>query len=322
MNFYNQIQNGYFGSTQPMPQQGVYMNQYNYPNYNQYYQPQQPVYQPVQYQSPFGGNYNNPYAGQTFGYNQFGQYQPNQFQSPTYMQKEIDNQKKLFELSARLCAAYRGKEINEERLRERLYPSVRQQNLPQKSHKEMMEDRDWNDTIQMMRIADDPNTYYRTRSYSCMVMFNEQLRAEAEEFKGHNLVQFLNDDLWKLEREAWIRKNINRGQDRNLSTTYNSREYNELLNMHNSGNPILNVLMDEDKYDNNGSKYTAEIGVTPMGSHISINKETGRLAFKRPPLPGYTDEEIAEKRRQWTEYCQHAVRRKDGLDSGGGDANV
>ena len=66
----------------------------------------------------------------------------------------------------------------------------------------------------------------------------------------HSLCTFLEEDLWKLQREQWIADNISpNSRGRNLSATYNSNDFNELLRLHRSSNPYVDELLNNSRYD-------------------------------------------------------------------------
>ena len=71
-----------------------------------------------------------------------------------------------------------------------------------------------------------------------------------KEYDGMGLCEFLEDHLWKFQREWWIRDNIDTKSSRNLLNTYSQNPYRELLNMHRSSNPYINDLLFNTKYDN------------------------------------------------------------------------
>lgn len=357
MDLYNTIQNGGFGSTAPMqPNAGFnpYSNGMMPPmytgnivpfglnNYNQSQpygqQPQQsgPVFQPIpqqyfqqQYQSPFGGDYNNPYAN-TFGayrqqqycggyglpsgvYGGYGMYNPNMYVSPMYRQQQIQSQKEMMKLKYRIAAGFKGLDIDEsvldKRLEQQLNPTYQYENMPEEERRSLS---DWNELVQMSRMANNP--FMETRGQNVARMLREQSANYHKELDHHSLCQFLEEDLWKLQREQWIEMYIQKSQGRNLSGTYDSKEYNELLNFHKSSNPYISQLLDDSRYDNN--LYDEEVGMT-----AAFNAEKRRMEFTRAPLPSYiSSEETQRRRHQWTEAILSGIYNKS--SSGGGDGNV
>ncbi len=370
MDLYNTIQNGGFGSTAPM-QQTAGFNPYSggmmsppmgnivpfgYVNYgipNVQQQTGGPIFQPIpqqyfqqpQYQSPFGGDYNNPYAttfaayrqqqqmmypqqqyyggygypsGAMMGYYGSG-YNPNMYISPMYRQQQIQQQKSVTMLKYEIAAAVTGKQLNTQKLEEALETKYNPTSVYEKmSEEERRNLADWNSIIQMSQIANNP--YIETLGQNVARMMREQSANYHRELDHHSLFQFLEEDLWKLQREFWIAENINRNQNRNLSGTYDSKEYNELLNLHNSSNPYINQLLNDSRYDNN--QYDEELGM-----NIAFNAEKRRLEFKRNPLPDYISSEETQRRRHlWTEAILNGIYNKNNAAAApmatGGDNSV
>ena len=132
-------------------------------------------------------------------------------------------------------------------------------------------------------------------------------QAKMHQLDGHNLIQFFNDDLWRIKREQFIEQYIipKHNEGRDLSQTYNSTEYNQLLALHASNasraNPFVNQLMNDSRYDNN-------LFDDPVGMQAAIERELARAARMQEKLPAYiSDEETQQRRREWTNEIQKQI---------------
>lgn len=336
----NTIQNGGFGSTGPMIQQGFnpYLNMQNnlmpfggqpqinfmnppmpqYPNqqYNNegyVFSPypmngmdNNPYYPPMQQQqSIFGGDYYNPYPEMT----NFGGYVNNQtyyngnygypnygytsYGSPMNYRNAIDAQKAIEVLKYRIAAKFLGKELNEEKLDEYLENKFNPQaRFSKMSIEERMNAAEYQQELEIYRYSLMPQPE-SPAEYTARIMIQMSNNFH-KEFDNHSLFEFMTNDLWRLNREFWIANNIKKDNGRDLSGTYNSNDYNELLALHRSSNPYINKLMDDSRYDNNNYD-------VPIGMKVAFDKERRRAQFIQEKLPTYiSDEETQRRRQEWT----------------------
>lgn len=318
------IQSGGFGYNAPNP--NLY-NPYNnvVPMQTQYIQQpiygfqqvQQPVFAnyPIGYQQPyygygsqqglFGGDYYNPYGMSSYGYG----YSPQAYQ---YAQQQ---EKNMLKLKYRGAFKILGKEIDEEKL-ERTVNYIQNPNYYFNYQEKTQEEiRDFSEYQYFVNVSNYVNSNgYMVPTLDMMAGNNVLIRSLEfhKYFDDHSLVEFLEEDLWRLEREEWIKENVNRNGTRNLKATYNSKDYNELLAMHRSNNPYINQLMDDSRYDNNKFDDT-------VGMNIVLDKERRRTEFLRQKLPTYiSDEETQRRRHEWTEKILQGIydNRPSGFPQG------
>ena len=266
------IQNGQFGVSSPI-QQTAY-NPYNnmmplnasyqqQPTNNFVFQPINYGYQPPQqnYYNPYGNpqqNYYDPYGQQQNYYNPYGQQsyyspygQPQAIYNPMIMMQQIEqaNNQHLAVLKAkyRVAAAYSGKNVTDEELDRMLNPQNKS-NIPSEAESAAIRD---HQAMVALYNSFEHAAYYESAFDRQTRIMQEYSANYHKEFDNHSLAQFLDEDLWKLQREDWIRKNINRSASRNLKNTYNSNDYNELIELHRSSNPYIRDLLNNSRYDNN-----------------------------------------------------------------------
>ena len=126
-----------------------------------------------------------------------------------------------------------------------------------------------------------------------------------EEFDDHSLREFLSDDLWKLNREFWIAENI-KSKGRDLSRTYSSDNYNELLNMHRSSNPYIDQLLDTSRYDNNLDDM--EVGLPEI-----LDARRRRQQIYEGKVPTFISSEESQRRRhEFTSQVLNQIYNKGG----------
>lgn len=318
------IQTGQFGATSPMQQTGYnpYMNQQQpYSNIVPFGGYQQPsnngfIFQPVQntnyqysyyqapkydYYNPYGApqqyqyNYQNPYAG----YTSYGGYRP--FISPMQQERMIGEQVELMKIKHRIVNAYFHKDVPEEELDKQLNPQNKV-NMP--TFEEQKNEQEYRFMQYLSYLATQPQIESMAEHQAKILrQMSENMHRELD---NHSLCQFLEDDLWRLEREEWIRKYINRNQGRNLSATYNSNDYNELLKMHRSSNPYINELLNTSHYDNNIDDYE-------MGMGSVYDRARRRQAILEGKVPSFISSEETQKRRaEWTNQIMQQIYKKGG----------
>jgi hypothetical protein len=124
-------------------------------------------------------------------------------------------------------------------------------------------------------------------------------------FDNHSMCEFFEEDYPRLEREFWIEENIKRNGLRDMSTTYNSKAYNELLNLHHSSNPYINEIMNNARYDNNLDDM--EIGLAEM-----FERERRRRNLLEGKLPQYiSSPEIQKARAEYTQQLMDQIYKKE-----------
>lgn len=331
------IYGGAFGSSGPMNPQGFnpYNNIIPFGNYNQpmiqpqqyqYYnnQPQNNglVFQPVggyQQQSPYGynqpqqSNYYNPY-GSTFNQNQYG-YTPygnsysysnyngySPFISPLAAQQYQSQQVELFKMKYRMANHYIGNEVDEEYLDRLCNPN---NPIHQKTEEQRSIDEDHKFMQYVSAVADGriqvPKSYAQREAEMLNLMSYNMHQA----LDRHSLCEFLEEDLWRLQREEWIRQNIKVNGGRDLSAVYNSNDFNELLKLHNSSsNPYVNDLLNNSRYDNN-------LDDIEVGMNMAFERERRRKAILEGKVPEFISSDETQKRRhEWTQQLMNQIYRK------------
>lgn len=341
MNISEMIHGGGFGTSAPfmnppeppnnmIPFGGYNVYQTNQPQYNYYnnnlyneqyntnngfvFQPVTNYYAP---QSPYGGqspygqqqqySYYNPY-GNTFTnvqqnpYATNGYYNYTPFQSPLAMNQYQQQQIEMFKLKYRLANYYLGNEVDEEKLDRMCNPN---NEVNRKTNEELREEAEFK---HIQYISDVANGIYpeaegpSRRQARILNLMSDNFHRE---FDDHSMCQFLEEDLWKLQREEWIRKYIKRNANRDLSSIYNSKDYNELLNLHNSSsNPYINQILDNSRYDNN-------LDDVELGVQMAMEKARRRRAILEGQVPTFISSEETQKRRQeFTQQLMNQIYRK------------
>lgn len=344
-NMQGMIQGGIFGTSAPMNQSGfnpyqsnmipfgnysqpMMQGQYQYYNSNLYgsQQPQNNgfVFQPIggyQQQSPYGNyqqpqiqNYYNPYGntfsspygnsgyGNAYSYNGYNNYRP--FYSPMAVAQYQAQQVELFKLKYRMANYYVGNEIDEEYLDKICNPN----NPANIKSKEQIEIEEENKFIQYVSgVANGKIPEIVSQAQREADMLNLMSYNMHKELDNHSLCEFLEEDLWRLQREEWIRQNIKVNGNRDLSTVYNSRDYNELLKLHNSSsNPYVSDLLNNSKYDNN-------LDDIEIGMQMAFERERRRKAILEGKVPEFiSSDETQRRRHEFTQQLLNKVYSKGG----------
>ena len=324
------IQNGQFGVSSPI-QQTAY-NPYNnmmplnasyqqQPTNNFVFQPINYGYQPPQqnYYNPYGNpqqNYYDPYGQQQNYYNPYGQqsyYSPygqsQAIYNPIIMMQQIEqaNNQHLAVLKAkyRVAAAYSGKNVTEEELDRMLNPQNKS-NMPSEAESAAIRD---HQAMVALYNSFEHAAYYESAFDRQTRIMQEYSANYHKEFDNHSLAQFLDEDLWKLQREDWIRKNINRSASRNLKNTYNSNDYNELLELHRSSNPYIRDLLNNSRYDNN-------IDDLELGMDFVRAKQQRALSVRNMEIPSISmvsSKETQERRAAFSNSIMNIIKSNKGL---------
>ena len=334
-------QPGGFNPYTQMQNNGYNYQPTNYGYYPQYQQPQYGnndfVFKPLDY-SYAGYNaqpqqqqtsYFNPYGayGPSYGYNGYGQngyynnYRdpmysstntygyPNQgygggygyggYMSPMQQKRQMDEYVRMMTLKHSVVDAYFCKETNPQEIAKKYNPQ-----LSKPSIEEIQQREETKFINYVSYLATQPRIYdsvMQERDFIIAMSANNH-----KEFDNHSLFQFLNDDMWKIEREAWIRENVVPRQNRNLSAMYNSADYNELLNLHRSSNPYISSLLDTSRYDNN-------IDDIEMGMNLALDKARRRKAILEGKVPDFiSSPEVQDRRNKFLNTVLENMYKKNG----------
>ena len=322
-NMQGMIYNGAFGTSGPMNPQGFNPYQNNIIPFGDYNQPtNQPqntglIFQPVggyTQPSPYGAyvqqqqsNYYNPY-GNTFkqspygnySYSNYGGYTP--YVSPVAIQQYQNQQVELFKIKYRLANHYVGNEINEDYLDKLCNPN---NPIHQKTDEQRAIDENARFMMYLSRVANGIEQVPISQAQRQADVLNQISYNKHQALDHHSLCQFLEEDLWRLQREEWIRQHVKVNGSRDLSAVYNSSDYNELLKLHNgSSNPYIGDLLNNSRYDNN-------LDDIEMGMNIAFAKERNRKAVLEEKLSKYiSSDEVQQRRHQWTQALLDQVYRK------------
>lgn len=331
-NMQGMIYSGAFGTSGPMSPQGFNPYQNNiipFGNYNQpINQPQSNglIFQPIggyQQQSPYGAyvqqqqsNYYNPYGntfnqspygqsgystyGNSYSYSNYGGYSP--FISPVAIQQYQNQQIELFKIKYRLANHYVGNEIDEEYLDKMCNPN----NPVNKKTEEQISIIEYNKSMQeLSAIANGLKPMPKSHTQQQVELLNQMSYNKHQALDHHSLCQFLEEDLWRLQREEWIRQNLKINGNRDLSAVYNSNDFNELLKLHNSStNPYTSELLNNSRYDNN-------LDDVEIGMNMAFDIERRRKAILEGKVPEFVSSDETQKRRhEWTQAIMNQIYRK------------
>lgn len=270
-----------------------YNNMNPYSNYNpqlQYagMQPQQQYYQQPTYDNPY------PYMQQPqqmYGYNPLSQpyygYRP--FISMQQQEAMLESRVSMSKAKYAAAMTFLGQEIDQ-RAADLAYNP--RNPMYQLNDDDMADNYQWH---QFMNYINNTKDIYECDNIITR-MSNDYWQRKinyGKEFDNRSLCEFLEEDYHKINREFWIAENIKKGANgRNLSTTYDSKEYNELLKMHQSSNPYIKELLDDSRYDNNIDDF--EMGVKSAIEHI---KSRNRKFMFEQPLPTTVSPADVQQRR-------------------------
>lgn len=289
---------GYGGgyNPQPQPQQtqtnyfdpyGAYGNQNNNQYYNNY---RDPMYANA-YGYPPQQGYTNGYYG---GYNGYG-YGYN----PMQQKRQIDSYVKMMTLKHSIVDKFHGDQTDPHAIAKKYNPALNKPTIEQIQQTE--ETRFMNYVSQVFK---------QPRMYDQVLQERDRILAMSaanhREFDNHSLFEFLNDDMWKIERDIWIRENVVFNRSRNLSTMYDSNDYNELLNLHRSSNPYIGSLLNTSRYDNN-------LDDIEMGMRLALDKARRRMNVLEGKVPDYiSSPEVQEARNKFLNVVLEKMYKKNG----------
>lgn len=256
--YYN-FQNNFYGYNQQQPQQ-------YYTNYNQY---------------------NDPFLYTTIDQNGNVLFYQGQIQASQII--EVQNKQiEMEKLRARQVAKYFNKEVNEDDLDRRFNPNhPDNKKINQEYYSPKLQE------LKRMRELTNliEHPVMETEAMQTARLIHDMSANFHKEYDGMSLCEFLEDHLWKFQREWWIRDNINFKSSRDLSDTYNNNSYMDLLNMHRSSNPYINDLLNTSKYDNNLDD--SEIGLPS----VLIEAERRRKQMLEGPVPHFISSPETQKQR-------------------------
>lgn len=263
-------------------------------NYDGYYQP--PKYD---YYNPYGAPINQ-YPNLYNGYNNY--YNRTPYLSPMQRDKIISESSEIMKQKYRIFYNYTNKEgYSEDEIDNRIKSMYEVKPISQEEQEKINE---YNHILTLNYYCDNSfnyETYYQKQAKILRLM-SENFH---KEFDNHSLCQFIHDDMWRLQQEEWIRKYI-KSDMRNLSSTYNSSEYNELLNMHRNSNPYIGALLNTSQYDNNIDDFE-------VGMNTAYDKARRRQAILEGKVPSFISSEETQKRRAaWTNQIMQQIYNKGG----------
>lgn len=278
------------GYQQPSPY-GAYVQQQQ----SNYYNPYDNTFN----QSPYGQSGYSPY-GNSYSYSNYGGYTP--FISPVAVQQYQNQQVELFKMKYRMANHYVGNEIDEEYLDRLCNPN---NPIHQKTEEQRSIDEDHKFMQYVSGVANGRIQVPRPQAYREADILNQMSNNIHQVLDHHSLCQFLEEDLWRLQREEWIRQNIKINGNRDLSAVYNSNDFNELLKLHNSStNPYISDLLNNSRYDNN-------LDDVEVGMNIAFEKERRRKAILEGKVPEFISSDETQKRRhEWTQQLMNQIYRK------------
>ena len=264
-----------------------YYDPYGFKGYNQ-----QPYNYDNSYQNGYGYNY-----GYQNGYynNYYGGYG-----SPQMYQKQAREQQNLMKMKYQIAGACFGKQYSDQELENIVNPQYRMQRMTDEERSIVSEGKQM--AYYESLLHQPPLETQAMRTARCI---NDMQYNFHQEFDDHSLREFLADDLWKLNREFWIAENI-KSKGRDLSRTYSSDDYNELLNMHRSSNPYIDQLLDTSRYDNNLDDM--EVGLPEL-----MEARRRRKQIYEGKVPTFVSSEEAQRRRhEFTSQVLNQIYNKGG----------
>lgn len=266
--------------------------------------------QKYDYYNPYGNTFNpyGSYAQQqySYGYQPYAQYGYTNYIpyiTPVQQRQIVNEQTELMKIKYRLVDKFFHRETDEEKLDQMLNP-YNKANIPTiEEQKQTQFAQYMNFLSDLARKPDQVETEYSKNAAYIRAMSENMHKA----LDSHSLCTFLEEDLWKLQREFWIAENISpKSRGRNLSAVYDSNDFNELLNLHRSSNPYINELLDNSRYDNN-------IDDLAMGMDLAYDRARRRQALLEGKVPSFiSDEETQKRRSAWTNQIISQIYNKGG----------
>ena len=303
---------GGYNPYQQQQQQGYTFQALPQFNTNNYYDPYATSYSNrSNYYSPYGPDYNyNPqpqYGYPQYGYPQYGYpqypYGYNQYSREAATQM-MNRQKQSIEVQKILQRGlnnYYGITMTEDEL-DRMFNPMHPANRVSDERLEAL--RDFKEMQAIQEIQFSPQKHYFTDQLAAMYCIDAMNKARVP-YDNHSLCQFLEDDLWRIQKQQWIDTHCKPNNGRDMSNTYDSAQYNELLNMHRSSNPYVNQLLDNSRYDNN-------LDDTEIGMQAVMERERRRREILSGKVPDFVSSpERQQARHEWTQQILNQIYGKE-----------
>lgn len=267
--------------------------------YNNGYQQRQ-----FRQQTPYVGRQSYDYGYERYANNNNSMY--NRGYTPSGMNQATNTAVELMKIKAGIAGACLNKEYSEESIQGSVVPQ-------QIIHTPISdEERVLNTEYQQMRflqqIVDQPplqTNAMRTANNISTISSNYH-----KAFDNMSLCEFLEDHLWKFQREEWIKNNIDLKNGRDFSRLYSSKDYNDLLRLHSSssgGNPYLDRILNNSGYDNN-------LDDMEVGINSAFDAERRRRQLLEGKVPEFISSDDTQKRRSaWLNTIfEQMYKKKEG----------
>ena len=232
----------------------------------------------------------NPYSFNTYGMN------------PMAQQQRADNAINIRKLKLRLMAGYFGRTISDDNLDILTNPSNPVNVMPQEDQECLNQ---YRMLQQLNQLSLRPVQPMSKTQYDAACMAAAQASFD-QTYGNDDMFTFFNKTSWRILNEIYEHENYV-DNSRNLGRTYNSAEFNELLNMHNSSNPYINQLMDDSRYDNNQDDLE-------VGLNLAFERAKRRQSIMNGPAnPSgryLTTPEMQKKREAWTQTIMNQILSK------------
>lgn len=266
------------------------INSYPMQRRDDYYNPFPQFQQPYQGYRPFspymGGN---PYMSvqRLAGYKQ--------------MRIGLEKQK------CKIYCTYMGKEYDDDYY-DRIFNPDHPMN--QRTPEQYEADREWNYIQSLSKLfMAPPTSMILTPELSTAMYINNSRKNFHDMFDNHSMCEFFEEDFPRLMHEEWLRTNIRKNANRDLSGTYDSKGYNELLAMHKESAPYISELLDNSRYDNNLTEL--ELGLRDI---LDRAKQAANRLTR--PVPKYiSSPEVQEQRRKFSEMLISQMYEKEAKKS-------
>ena len=310
--YYNQQYNPYYNNISAYQQQYAY----NQPQY--YYNPQQPsnivpigqqnyndngyVFKPAPQSQYYNGGYyggglgcNQQYYNNGYGYNNgysmpyYGDYgytlNPDGTERRMTYREAQQQQIDSFKIMIRCCDGFFGRTRTEEELEQIANPKPV---IDERTQEQIQNDREF---AEMQRISALQNMPQPESNFQRKFrLLGEESYKRHQMYDNMSLFEFLNNNFWKLREQQWLEENVNRNSGRDLSRTYSSKNYNELLGLHKSSDSYTSQILDESKYES--SLNDIEIG---LGNIIEAQRR--KKALLEGKVPTFISSEETQQRR-------------------------
>jgi hypothetical protein len=193
-------------------------------------------------------------------------------------------------LKTRLCAKYFGQKVDEEFLDRRFNPDNKANKVAMQEYYNDPNLAELKRMNQIGSLVEHP--VMETQAMQTARLIRDMSANFHREFDNVGLCEFLEDHLWKFQREWWIRDNIDFNNSKDLSDTYNKNYYKELLGMHRGGNgQFMNDLLNTSKYDSNLDD--PEIGLPS----VLLTAEQRRKQILEGPVPHFISSPETQRKR-------------------------